>query len=263
MGLAVNNAKSEVNAGIVEGLNAMEKQPYTPYVTELVRDRGPRIDTVPFPPAAAVEPQKEKCDMVKVIRSGGRPCTFDKGHDGLCQPYTKEEQAILRAGSKRPEMAPLELFPEQLIAVSFDPTKDASLPPRGRWVYLKDALRAAEKAVERAASVQPGPPPDDEELFKAVAVLTNYDVTREMYEEYLNKVNYQPAAPRTQPAPRMPTCPECGDSVVWDTGDKYAVCNRVIGAYPNLSFHQFEIKSIDDWQQFFTALPEISSSNQD
>ena len=53
--------------------------------------------------------------------------------------------------AQRSSDAPVQpgLYPEQLIAVSFDPTQDASLPPKGRWVYLSDALRAVEKDRER------------------------------------------------------------------------------------------------------------------
>lgn len=61
LGPSCKQCESEVNAGIVEGLNAMEKQPYTPYVTELVEDHGPRIDTVPFPPA----PKDERAASVQ------------------------------------------------------------------------------------------------------------------------------------------------------------------------------------------------------
>lgn len=46
----------------------MEKQPYKPYITELVEDHGPRIDTVPFPQAPAVEPQKQVMSIVGSAR---------------------------------------------------------------------------------------------------------------------------------------------------------------------------------------------------
>lgn len=91
LGPRCEQCESEVNAGIIEGLNAVEKQPYKPYVTELVEDHGPRIDTVPFPAAPAVEPQKvhhPDCKRHSGLVEWGK-CN--------CQP---------KAGSMRPEMPP-------------------------------------------------------------------------------------------------------------------------------------------------------------
>lgn len=48
-----------------------------------------------------------------------------------------------------------------------------------------------------------------------------------------------------------PRCPKCGSGISWEVGDKFAVCNLAQHTAKGTSFHQFEIKSVSDFVQFF------------
>jgi hypothetical protein len=54
----------------------------------------------------------------------------------------------------------------------------------------------------------------------------------------------------------QPRCPKCGHGISWEIGGKFAVCNKAQKTDKGYEFHQFEIKSISDFAQFFAPAQE-------
>lgn len=101
-------------------------------------------------PPATPAPQFNKYTCPKCCGSG----KAGGGLLGKCPDCKGEGSLIGVAAAPQPQEVAV-LRPKQLIAVSFDPTQDASLPPKGRWIYLETALKTIDavrkETIERCA----------------------------------------------------------------------------------------------------------------